>query len=358
MSKAFEVPITNLSDILSNISEITTIIGTEDSISNFNNSFHKNYIISYKTDPSIIKKIFRYIVLNIKITCKFISLMDSFGTVIFFMETFPILPLLFSLLYQKKTCWFLPSQIPCVCKGFIQKIKLKFTFIGYIITPNIIIYSDKLISFWNLDKYQKKIIISHEHYLNFNKFNMKNSLSIRPLLVGYIGRLSEEKGILNFVEALPMLFNWDRQDIQIKIIGDGPLFENIEVSLNNHKITNRVEMAGWISHDQLPNILNNLRLIVVPSFTEGLPNIILEAMACGTPVLATTVGAIPDVIKDGKTGFLMKNNSPEEIVDNIIRVLDFSDLQGIVDNARRYTEENFSFERTVEHWRWVLQDIM
>ena len=82
----------------------------------------------------------------------------------------------------------------------------------------------------------------------------------------------------------------------------------------------------------------------------------LEAMGCGTPVLATPVGAIPDVIIDGKTGFIMENNSPECIAENVIRALNSPDLERIAENGRRFVEENFSFEKTVENWKRILQD--
>ena len=98
------------------------------------------------------------------------------------------------------------------------------------------------------------------------------------------------------------------------------------------------------------------RLLVLPSYTEGLPNIMLEAMACGTPVLATPVGAIPDVIIDGKTGFIMENNSPECIAENVVRALNSPDLERIAEDGRRFVEENFSFEKTVENWKRILQD--
>jgi glycosyltransferase involved in cell wall biosynthesis len=117
------------------------------------------------------------------------------------------------------------------------------------------------------------------------------------------------------------------------------------------------ELPGWISHDDLPGYLNQLRLLVLPSYTEGLPNIMLEAMACGTPVLATPVGAIPDVIRDGKTGFIMENNSPECIAENVARALASPDLEEIAEAGRRFVEENFTFEKVVGKWKRLLQEI-
>jgi glycosyltransferase involved in cell wall biosynthesis len=223
---------------------------------------------------------------------------------------------------------------------------------GYLMVDNIVIYSASLTTAWNLYPYQDKILIAHEHFLDFNTLTVTIPFPERPPTIGFIGTLSEVKGIQNFVQALPTIFR-NLPNVLVLIGGDGQLREVIQLSLQKERLMDRVEVAGWISHEDLPKYLNKLRLLVLPSYSEGLPNIMLEAMACGTPVLATPVGAIPDIIKDGETGFIMENNSPACIAENVRRALECQNLEKIAHNGKQFVEENYSFENSVNEWQRI-----
>ncbi|WP_273277820.1 glycosyltransferase family 4 protein [Methanothrix soehngenii] len=257
---------------------------------------------------------------------------------------------------NNKVYWLLPSKISLLSKDMSSKLTAVLSKICYNICSKIILYSPSLVSCWNLEPYCHKILIAHEHFLNFNTLILTTPFPDRHPLIGYIGRLSGEKGVQHFAQALPAILG-HRQDLRALIGGDGQLKVSITSSLQRRGIADRVDIPGWISHDDLPGYLNQLRLLVLPSYTEGLPNIMLEAMACGTPVLATPVGAIPDVIIDGNTGFLMENNSPECIAENVVRALEHPDLEGIAKRARALVEREFTFEKAVERWRNVLEEV-
>jgi glycosyltransferase involved in cell wall biosynthesis len=81
-------------------------------------------------------------------------------------------------------------------------------------------------------------------------------------------------------------------------------------------------------------------------------------MACGTPVLATSIGGIPDLIKDELTGFLMRDNTPECIAENVIRALQFGDLGLISENARAMVTTKYCFEAALERYRLIIQTAM
>jgi len=318
----------------------------------------KIYGIIHRSGSSPIDRALRYIWTQIRISWYLINL-TKYDLWIFYIGDALIIPMITAKVLRKK--------VVLAMGGFMEKeIKLKNDYtanvlilpkkINLFLSNKIIVYFQNLIKEWGLEKYEGKIYIAHEHFLDFDKLKIKKKLDERDNLVGYIGRLSREKGISNFVEAIPEIMK-RRDDLGFLVGGDGQLREKIEEYLNGKNLNDKVKLVGWIPYDKLSGYLNELQLLILPSYTEGLPNIMLEAMACGTPVLATPVGGIPDIIKDEETGFIMENNSPECIAKNIIRALNHPDLEQIAQNARALVEREFTFEKAVEAYRKVLSDL-
>ena len=356
------VPLSNLVAIVSTFSDLEIVTGNcgmklfdgKTQPSNI-----KIYSINYPIEKNPFVKVIRYLTGQVKYTFLIFKHRHLVRTWIFFIgETMPF-PMLAAVILKKNVFLSIAGSLSRAAKFsedfFLIPTKL-LSSLSHRIAGHIILYSPNLVTEWSLTPYRPKILIAHEHYLDFATFTVTTPYPDRPPLIGYIGRLSGEKGVQHFVQALPAILS-NNQDLRVLIGGDGRLKDAIETSLQENGIINRVDLPGWISHDDLPKYLNQLRLLILPSYTEGLPNIMLEAMACGTPVLATPVGAIPDIIRDGETGFIMENNSPECIARNVLRALTHPDLEGIAEKGRQYVEREFTFEKAVERWRGILQDI-
>ena len=228
--------------------------------------------------------------------------------------------------------------------------RIIFEKIPYILSDKVIVESHSSIGFQNLTNFSEKVIIA-PLFVDESLFSYKKDFAQRKNMIGYFGNLYKGKGIIEFINAISSLKNGS---IKILIGGDGPLREAVEKASEKHK---NMEFVGWIPHSTLSGYLNKIKLLVLPSYSEGLPNVILEAMACGTPVLATPVGAIPDLITDGETGFIMENNSPACIADNVMRALEHPDLERIVENARALVEREFTYEAAVEKYRTILEEL-
>ena len=317
------------------------------------------YWLKHRKGMNVFTRILNYCYTQLRISYTLAKITRNIDLWIFYIGGDSLLlPMLTVKLLRKKVVLaFAGSSVQTlksVNDSFFKPVKI-LSKINCILSKRIIVYSENLIKELNLEKYRNKIYIAHKHFIDFDKFKIKKKFNDRADLVGYIGRLSEEKGVFNFVKAIPEIMR-KRDDLEFLIGGDGQLQDKIERYLEKESLSNKIKLTGWIPHDELPDYLNMLKLVVLPSYTEGLPNIMLEAMACGTPVLATPVGAIPDIIKDGETGFIMETNSPECIAKNVKRILNYPDLDIIIDNARKLMEKEYTYEAAVERYRMILKE--
>lgn len=357
-TEAFVTPLSNLVEILRSLSGGICVVtaGVEDATITTNRGI-QTYRIHQKKAKNIFARIAVYIYLQIKMSFMLAMLSRNVDVYVFFMEAGALLPMLTARLARKKVVWALPSSLVEMVehhKGPLSNVLVCLQTVDYRLSNHIILYSESLIKKWRLEKYRTKISIACEYFLDFDEFKVQKHLDERGNLVGYIGRLSQEKGILNFLEAIPKVVE-TRRETTFLIGGDGQLRPQVEEYAN--KLGNRVKFVGWIPHDKLPAYLNELRLLVVPSYTEAGPYIAFEAMACGTPVLGTAVGLMADLLSDGENGFVMENNSPECIAKNIVRGINRPNLEQIARNARNLVETEFTFEKAVDRYRGILDSL-
>ena len=310
-------------------------------------------------------KIPKFIMLQLRLSFNLIKAAKNVDIVVFYLGSPLIVPICTTKLLRKKIVMIGGgSQSKTLRKNYQGMVGFMLSFVfhrlenvGYALSDLIAVQSKSVIPFVGLGRYREKISINGALYIDTNHFNVRTELENRENLLGYIGRLTEGKGVINLINALPVISS-KCPDVKFLIGGDGPLFSKIVADLKACGMYNKTSILGWIPHEQLPEYLNRLRLIILPTYTEGLPGIIQESMACGTPVLATPVGGIPDLIKDGKTGFIMEDNSPECIAMNVIRALEHPNPDENVKNARKLIENEYTYDAMVEKFRRAIDELM
>lgn len=162
-----------------------------------------------------------------------------------------------------------------------------------------------------------------------------------PLLLS-AGRLTEQKSHITLLQALPVL----RQrfpDLTLLLAGDGPLRATLEAEVRQLDITSSVRFLGF--RGDIPELMALADIFVLPSVSEGLPFVILEAMGLGKPVVSTRVAGIGEVIEDGTNGLLIASADPQAIAEAVTRVLADPDRAAAMGTAARKTvQEGFTID--------------
>ncbi|MEM8954510.1 MAG: glycosyltransferase [Verrucomicrobiota bacterium] len=163
-------------------------------------------------------------------------------------------------------------------------------------------------------------------------------------------RLIEKKGLVTVLEALPeVLDRWPK--VRFTICGRGPMEGELRDRIKSAGLGDSVKLVGWLEQEELRQLYGESHLFIHPSELteeadqEGVPNSMLEAMACGLPIVATRHGGIPEAIEDGKDGYLVAEKSPRDLAAAILRLLgDGQDLMRFSEQAARSVREKFGFE--------------
>jgi glycosyltransferase involved in cell wall biosynthesis len=180
--------------------------------------------------------------------------------------------------------------------------------------------------------------------------------SPRNRIVLAVGRLSPEKGYEQLVETARMVVR-ERPGTGFVLVGDGPERGDLEERIRRARLEGDFVLAGFRS--DVDKLLPHADVLVQSSYTEGLPNVILEACAAGLPVVATGVGGTPEVVQDGVTGFLVSAGDPGAMAARLIELFDSPDAANAMgERGRDFVRAQFSFAHQSAEYRQLLERVV
>ncbi len=135
-----------------------------------------------------------------------------------------------------------------------------------------------------------------------------------PIRVVNIGRFVEQKGQLALIAAMAKITK-EAPDLHLTLIGDGPMRGQIEALISHHRLSDNITLTGWVSEDRVHAELANAHALVMPSFAEGLPMVVMEAMAAARAVITTYIAGSPELVQPGVTGWLVPAGDVPALAD-------------------------------------------
>ncbi len=169
-----------------------------------------------------------------------------------------------------------------------------------------------------------------------------------------VGQLKRRKGFLQIIEVCKTL-NEQGYEFQCEIIGDGPIYDILQEKILNYSLGEKVALRGALPFENVMECYRRATLFVMPCMqsedgdVDGIPNVLLEAMAMKIPVISTKVSAIPELIIDQKNGLLVSPNNHDDLFDAIVNLLNSSEKRAILaENGRETIKSEFNIERNID----------
>lgn len=177
-----------------------------------------------------------------------------------------------------------------------------------------------------------------------------------PNLLLFVGRLTPIKGVFELVEAMRLI----PEPIRLVMIGDGEAKHELIERIQQYGLENRIRLLGGLSMELVEKWLHRCHALVLPSYHETQGIVLMEANACGKPVIANGVGGVPEVVQNGENGLLMPSNKPEYIagmVEYLFKHKDRAVKMGL--NGRQMVQEKFAWsgiaDQTIALYRLLVK---
>ncbi len=178
----------------------------------------------------------------------------------------------------------------------------------------------------------------------------------RETSILFLGRLEQEKGVFDLVNALATIAP-HAPGLRLLLCGVGSAEEPLKRLAAHRGISSQVEFPGWVDGEAKARLLRRAGVFVLPSYAEGMPMSVLEAMAAGTPVVASRVGAVADMLDDGSCGFVVEPGNIEQLGEAIVAALDSTRSAALSDRATARVREFYAAEVVIKRLRWQYEKL-
>lgn len=171
-----------------------------------------------------------------------------------------------------------------------------------------------------------------------------------PLSVLFLGYVGDRKGVFDLIKAVALLPGTEQRQVRLVIGGNGEL-DRLRAVIHSAEIASEVQVLGWTDPTQKRTLLETCHVLALPSYNEGLPMALLEAMGSGLPVLTSPVGGIPELVRNGENGLLCQPGDTHAIARSISFLLTDDEARLTMGrNARQMVVEFYSEDSGVQRW--------
>lgn len=166
----------------------------------------------------------------------------------------------------------------------------------------------------------------------------------------FIGRLIPRKGFQRVVRALPKLRTLAKYPFEIEVVGSGAARQHLDVLAEELGVADLIRYVGTVSYDELEKSYQYADIFVLTSLSEGMPSVILEAMGCGLPIIASDVGGNNEIVSEGKNGFLIKGDDVDLIAQRLASLINDATLRQSMGAASRTASADYDWQKIMDSY--------
>jgi glycosyltransferase involved in cell wall biosynthesis len=214
----------------------------------------------------------------------------------------------------------------------------------------------KVVKIYNGIETDEYCISDEEIAYRRSSFRKKSDLGENVPVIGVIGRLVWQKGFKYFIEAIPDVLK-EFKDARFLLVGEGELEDELKVKSKKLKLEDKIIFTGFM--DDIRDVLASIDILVIPSLQEGLPVVLLEAMAMKKPIVAANIEGIMEILENSVSGLLVPPRDIKALAEAVIDLLkheDKANQMGLA--ARRVVEERFGVDIMVQKVEEVYEELL